>query len=1040
MDDQQAGRWTWRRKRVWMPAAGLALVGAYALFGFQFAPQLLRTQATEFVRTTYGRELQLGEVRTNPFLLQVELRDLAFPDADGQPMLGFGRLFVDFEVSSLWHRAWVFRELTLDAPLVRAARRADGTVNLAALAPPKPAGAAPAPAAEAAGLPSLWIQSLAVTAGKVGIVDLARREPLRREFTELAFALQDFRTTAEGGGFKLSASTAAGERFDWQGRFALEPAVTSTGEFSLAGLRAAGLGELAGDVLPFVVSAGTLDIAGRYALTAGEALDLKLELPAVQLADLSLRARGVDADWVRLPKLLVSNTTLTLPVQTVAVGRVALTALDVTAWVSPGGAVNLQQLFKPATAAPAVATPASPPSPGKPGRPWQVSLSELSLVDAAVHFEDRLKGPPKAFKLAPLQLQVRNLSLDLGRPLPLTLDARINDGARLQVGGQVTPQPLSASLKVDLAALPLALFQPYVQPVADLSIRTGTAAVQGQLELRPVADAAPTLAFAGELAVDNLRTTDNVLEEDLVTFRRLQVQKLRYTQAPGRLAIDRVVVTDPYLRAIVSPEQVLNISAVLDPAGTAKLLAGRRAAAQAAASETREQKRAREKAEKARAAAAERERKLQARRDAKRGKPAPVAMAALPKETFPVRIREVRIAGGRLNFADLNVRPNFAAEIRKLDGTITGVSTAATDRAQVKLAGQVDEFSPATIEGELQPFAFDRYTDIGLKFENISLPVFNPYSGRFAGYAIEKGKLTTSIHYRIEDRKLTATHKIRIDQLTWGEATAAAGEATLPVKFATVLLRDKDGVINLDLPVNGTLDDPKFRVGPIIWQVVKNILVKAVTAPFALLGSLFGGSEEAQFVDFTPGEAALPEGAEARLKSLATGLVEKPGLSVDVPIGSVAALDGPALVERRFLTLRDAAQRGAVGPKDAAAPLPAFDTLTPAQQVTVLSALLRKLSGSVPKVPEPPPPPEGTPRAEARALRESAAVDFLAGQARAGISIGVPELTALAEERARAVQRALLANPALEPARVFMVRNDKVAPQADRVRFELALK
>ena len=221
---------------------------------------------------------------------------------------------------------------------------------------------------------------------------------------------------------------------------------------------------------------------------------------------------------------------------------------------------------------------------------------------------------------------------------------------------------------------------------------------------------------------------------------------------------------------------------------------------------------------------------------------------------MPIRIRALKIESGRMNFSDYTVPPNFTADIQNLTGTVEGLSSARDSRAEVNLSGNLGEFSPVTITGQLQPFQFEHYTDIGLKFENISLPLFNPYSGKFAGYSIANGKLFTELHYLIQDHKLDAKHKIRIEQLEWGPATATKGEAGLPVKFATWLLKDSHGVIDLDVPVTGTLDDPKFRIGPIVWQIIKNLIVKAVSAPFKFLGSLFQGAEQAQFVNFTPGQ------------------------------------------------------------------------------------------------------------------------------------------------------------------------------------------
>jgi len=361
----------------------------------------------------------------------------------------------------------------------------------------------------------------------------------------------------------------------------------------------------------------------------------------------------------------------------------------------------------------------------------------------------------------------------------------------------------------------------------------------------------------------------------------------------------------------------------------------------------------------------------------------------------------------------------------------------------VKLAGNVGEFSPVHIDGTVQPFAYDRYTDIGLKFENISLPIFNPYSGQFAGYNIAKGKLTTDLHYTIEARRLNAQHKVRIDQLEWGDATATKGEATLPVKFATSLLKDADGVISLDIPVTGTLDDPRFRVGPIIWQVVKNLITKAVTAPFRALGNLFKGAEEAQFVDFAPGTATLDPAAAERLAALGKSLAPKPDLRLEVPVGTDPELDGKALAAQRFdreLAAATAEVLGGRKKKDPPPPLPAFDSLEPERKIEILSALYSKLAAAPPAIPEPPEPAEELSRKEAKAREQQASLDWLEAECRKRAAAEPSELDRLAQERGQAIQRAVLVDTGLDPARVFLARNGKVAPGEANVRFELSVQ
>jgi hypothetical protein len=579
------------------------------------------------------------------------------------------------------------------------------------------------------------------------------------------------------------------------------------------------------------------------------------------------------------------------------------------------------------------------------------------------------------------------------------------------------------------------ILQPYVLPLADLTITGGELDVAGKLTLAPPERDGPELAFAGEAAVTRFSSVDNALREDLVNFEQVQLQKLAYSMAPDALSIDRVLVRRPYARVIISEEQIVNLAAVLDPEGTQAALAERRAAAAAEAARSPAERKRLEREKKAADKAA-----AKARRSGQAPPPpAPSKVAAAP-ETFPIRVREVRIEDGRMNFSDYFVEPDFSADVQALGGRITGISSATNSRAELQLAGKLGEFSPVSIEGELQPFDFERHTDVRMAFENISLPIFNPYSGPVAGYNIAKGKLTTRLHYRIDERQLDAQHAIRIDQLEWGEASATQGEATLPVKLATSLLKDRNGVIELDVPVGGTLDDPTFRVGPIIWQVIKNIIVKAVTAPFALLGSLFAGAEEAQFVDFAPGDAALDPAAAERLGALAKSLAERPQLTLDVPIGAVTDLDRPALEERTFQAALASAVAAAGSKGDGVAEAAAFESLEPKRRIEVLKAVVRQHTGAEPVPPEPPAPPEGTSREQAKSLRQAATLEYLEQAARASIVVPESEFGRLGEERAGAIQRALLGGGALEPTRVFLVREGKVSAHEGKVRFELGLE
>ena len=252
-----------KSKIFWSLVIVAVLAAAYALFGFHTIPRITRHQASEFVRQEYGRELSIGEVRFNPFKFQLEINDFSLPDADGQPMLAFERLFVDFEASSIWKRAFFFREVSLDVPMVRAVVRPEGAMNLADLAlesEPEPEPGEPT---------SLWLKSVQIHDGRLDFVDQSRAKPFEWNFSPVEFGLEDFRTTPNGGDFRLSATSDLGTELNWKGVVALAPHIGSQGDMTIEGLPATRVQEILGEALPFGIRKGLLSAAGNCCASGG---------------------------------------------------------------------------------------------------------------------------------------------------------------------------------------------------------------------------------------------------------------------------------------------------------------------------------------------------------------------------------------------------------------------------------------------------------------------------------------------------------------------------------------------------------------------------------------------------------------------------------------------------------------------------------------------------------------------------------------------------------------------------------------------------
>jgi hypothetical protein len=385
-----------------------------------------------------------------------------------------------------------------------------------------------------------------------------------------------------------------------------------------------------------------------------------------------------------------------------------------------------------------------------------------------------------------------------------------------------------------------------------------------------------------------------------------------------------------------------------------------------------------------------------------------------------------------MNFADFSVKPQFAAGIGALGGTIRGVSSKRGSRATISLDGKVDRYAPVHIAGEINALAATSYANVQMSFKNLELTGMSPYSGKFAGYWIDKGKMSAELEYHIVERKVDANHHIVVDQLELGQRVDSADATHMPVKLAIALLKDKDGVIDLELPLQGSLDDPDFRIGKVVWKVLVNLLEKAVTSPFRLLGSLFGGGEEMEYVEFRAGDTTLDAAQRAKVAALVKALTARPGLSVDVPMGVASELDTPALAGAKF-EMELAARAAARSKSDPAEP----DALAQLRTTPVAyrAMLEEAYAATFGRKAAPPVQPKGTPLDAA----DAAAIGWLEAELRARVTVSPRELDEIAAARAAAVQSALLEGSGIDPGRVFMVKAPQQQADGEHVKLKLAL-
>jgi hypothetical protein len=1003
----------------------LVLIGAYAAAGFWAVPHFARTNLQKFAQTHYGRQLSVGEIRFNPFTLTLEVSKLSLPDADGKVLLSFEHLHVRVQFASLWHFAPRFDSIILDQPYVRAVIRGSGELNLADLgkgfppAPPKPQPEKPAPPLR------LYIRRLAVLSGATVFEDRTRAPAFAAELKPIAFQLLDFSTRAgSGNDYTLSAVSEAGERLNWSGTVALSP-LASRGQFEITDVKARTVWNYLRDVIPFEIDSGVIGLNGEYELAGGAGpLSLKFVVHNTKVSKLGAKPKGGAEDYVGLDTIEVQETRVDVSGHSVDIGKVKVSGGELKVWIDADGRVNLRDLVSggaqpdasagakpPNTPAGAEPPPPHESSSGGNPSPWRLTAPDASVQGLKVSFEDREVDPAATVTLAPVNVHVGGFSTAPGAVLDASLDSVVNGSGKISAKGKITLPSGTVVAEAEVFALPLTIAQPYLSHYTSMTLLKGTLA--SQLTVERHADDA--LEIKADAQFSGLRTIDNAQKRHFITWKDVKIAKLKYDTKPQSLRIGSVTAIEPYVRFIVFSDKTLNLQEVLTPPGKIKHV---EPPPQQLPAESQPPPASKGKK-----------------------KTAKTPVSSKPPEPlvpFPLTIGTVRFVNATLDYTDLWIKPSFAVGLQSLSGTIVGLSSDPATRAKVELDGKIDKYSPARIAGEVNLLSASLYTNLTLGFKDVDLTIVNPYSGHFVGYKIDKGKLSVDVSYHVEQRKLDAKQHFVVDQLELGEKVESPDAVHAPVKLAVALLKDKDGVIDIDLPMSGTLDDPQFRVGPLIWKAFVNLIVKAVAAPFALLGHLFGGGEHVNVIEFAPGSAAVDEGANKQLTAIAKSLAERPQLKLDVPIVYSATLDRPELAAQTLkdkVSMRVHGTRAGKKHPDSAVEAALAD---PKKHYELLVDEFRDEMG------KDAPLPESAQAVQAAKRKETPPYDEAIAELNAALinHIEVPDaaLEELGRQRARAMQDVLLADGKVDAARVFIVEAPSKPEEGAKVKAVLGLK
>lgn len=508
---------------------------------------------------------------------------------------------------------------------------------------------------------------------------------------------------------------------------------------------------------------------------------------------------------------------------------------------------------------------------------WQAKVGAVRIADGRIRLADYAPAAANGnrpvihwFRAVRLETGPVNWPMTNAAALPLKLYAETGRRGSLSLDGTVQPLLPSANLQLDLRAVELAPLQPYLGERFNAGLRAGDATVQGKLVASLPGGKPPEASFTGAATLANVRTVDRTNGEDFVRWRNLALAGIDFRlrdKAPMQLALRDVALSDFYARVILNANGRLNLQDVMTsgesadgkPQGPAGKGAGPTPLTQASSGPAASAPPAASQTEKA----------------------PKVAKAEGPPAS--IRVGGVRVEKGNINFSDFYVKPNYTANLTGMKGSVSGFATGNAAPADLVLEGRLDDDAPVTISGKLNPLGEQLYLDIAAKAAGVELTRLTPYATKYAGYPITKGKMTVDVAYKIENGRLDASNHLFLEQLTFGDRVDSPDATKLPVLLAVSLLKDRNGVIDVNLPVSGSLSDPELSVGSVIGRVIVNLLTRAITSPFTLLASAFGGgTQELGHVDFAAGSAQLDEEARGRLNTLATALKERPALRLEI--------------------------------------------------------------------------------------------------------------------------------------------------------------
>lgn len=867
-----------RGRRFWLWIAGI--LGTYSLAGFVLVPWIIERQLTGLMQERAAVDVVVEDIRLNPFTLTLTIEGLDTIDADGRRLMSLERAFANLQLNSITQRALSLQELHLQGLHVSLRRYDETDSNIARVAAKWSASAAPEPepvvAEEPAAMPRLLIADLRIEDTSLALADDVPSPPFFNTIDSLDIVVANLTTLPDATADQtLSLTLGNGSQLRWSGSASISP-LRSEGDITLFGPYPDLLYQYFRGQLPVRIADGWLETGFHYTLGLSEQGEVEAALTGLDanLSELKISAAESGELLASLPLIALEGGALQWPQRTFSLDGIRLEYFDLRPERASDGSINFLTLLPqpetdaavtpvPPSGTPSATSVASAPATGAPSgsttadpaSAWQVNVGQLALTDWLINMVDSVPTQPVTLAVG-VNATLEQISNTPESPITLSAAVNLDSGGDVRADGALTVLPevrFDGNVAVD--DLVLTILQPYIAPLANVSLDSGRFALAGDVLVAPGA-----ASYQGSVTLQELAVTDTLENESLLGVNRVQIDSLSVQMAEQmQVEIADIAIAEPYARVEIEADGSTNIGRTLIVAEVDPTV-----------------------------------------QEAVEAEPAEAAAPLLP-----VTIQSIRMEGGSADFADRSLPLPFEVHMADLRGQVTALSTRSSEPARISVEGQVDEYGQVTIGGQLRPLAPAEFTEVDMRFRNLDIPSMSPYVIKFAGRRIDEGALDVDLSYRINDNQLSGDNAMVMRDLVLGERVPHPDALDLPLGLAVALLKDRNGVIDLEVPVSGDLNNPQFAYGQVIRTALANIITNIVTAPFRFLAGLVGAGDDEDLgvIGFLPGRADLAPPEREKLNKLASALAERPQLQLSIT-GAYAAEEDTAVLREQFLARR----------------------------------------------------------------------------------------------------------------------------------------